>query len=103
MLSFIIGFLIGSFAGITLICLVQVAKSGDEIESNVEEIDYTTIYLSGFYNGEDKWKDKIKSKKEELRKEYENCRREDTFKKAKILYQRNILEEVLEEGCNNTQ
>lgn len=69
MLSFIIGFFIGAFSGITLICLVQVAKSGDEIESNVEEIDYTTIYLSGFYNGEDKWKDKIKNRLSELREE----------------------------------
>ena len=33
-----------------------------------EEIDLTTVYISGFYDGEKKWKDKIKAKIEELKK-----------------------------------
>lgn len=33
------------------------------------EEDYTSVYLSGFYDGENKWKSKIKQKIEELDKE----------------------------------
>ena len=72
MINFIIGFFLGATAGIVLMCLVQVAKDNEEVENKTEEIDYTTIYLSGFYNGEDKWKDKIKNRLSELGKEKES-------------------------------
>lgn len=91
MLSFIIGFFIGAFSGITLTCLTQVAKSSEEIENNDEEIDYTTIYLSGFYNGEDKWKNKIKNRKSELEKENEE--QSDSYRQVIILDLENLLEE----------
>ena len=42
-------------------------------------------------------KDKIKVKIEEVEKEYNNCKRGDTFKKAKLLYQIKILKELLGE------
>lgn len=32
------------------------------------EEDYTSVYLSGFYDGENKWKSKIKEKIEEVNK-----------------------------------
>lgn len=66
MIFFIFGFFLGATAGITLMCLTIVAK-----ENKSEEIDYTTIYLSGFYDGEDKWKDKIKNRLSELMTEEE--------------------------------
>ena len=31
------------------------------------EEDYTSVYLSGFYNGENKWKSKVEEKIEELK------------------------------------
>lgn len=34
---------------------------------NQEVDDLTTVYLSGFYDGEKKWKDKIKAKIEKLK------------------------------------
>lgn len=39
-----------------------------ELEKKIEDLengDLTTVYLSGFYDGEKKWKNKIKAKKEE--------------------------------------
>jgi len=43
-------------------------------------------------------KDKIRNEIKELTEEYEKCSRENTFKKAKLLYQINILKEILEEN-----
>lgn len=40
-----------------------------ELEKKIEDLengDLTTVYLSGFYDGEKKWKDKIKAKIEEV-------------------------------------
>lgn len=39
-----------------------------KLENKIEDLengDLTTVYLSGFYDGEKKWKDKIKAQKEE--------------------------------------
>lgn len=39
-----------------------------EKEKN-KELDLTTVYISGVYDGEKKWKDKIKAKIEEYKKQ----------------------------------
>ena len=34
----------------------------EEINKKFENADLTTVYMNGFYDGEKKWKDKIKDK-----------------------------------------
>ena len=41
------------------------------------EEDYTSVYLSGFYDGENKWKSKIKEKIEELKETADEDNMED--------------------------
>ena len=57
-----------------------------------EDIDLTTVYMSGFYDGEKKWKDKIRNKIKELEEE---LKYEITKNEAKI--QINLLKGLLEE------
>ena len=64
------------------------------------EEDYTSVYLSGFYDGENKWKSKIKEKIEELNKLITEAQKElgSASKEYTIyVYQKDILEELLEE------
>ena len=91
MINFIIGFFLGATAGIVLMCLVQVAKDNEEEENKTEEIDYTTVYLNGFYTGEDKWKNKIKNRISELGKENEE--NPDTYRQVIIIDLENLMEE----------
>ena len=59
----------------------------------MNENDFTSVYLMGFYDGEDKWKKKIKKKIDEL-KEYADEDNMDEF------LQIGILEEVLKENTD---
>ena len=65
------------------------------VELKDNEFDYTTIYMSGVYDGEKKVKDKIKEKIKELKQiiEFEKPTYEDCLK-----YTIDILEELLEEN-----
>ena len=68
-----------------------------DINEKLLDGDFTTIYLMGFADGEEKWKDKIKEKIEELEKEYEeykNSAEWEIFDETKYAY--NILKELLE-------
>ena len=42
--------------------LLDLYNKEKEKNKELEEIDLTTVYLDGFYNGEKKWKDKIRQK-----------------------------------------
>ena len=68
----------------------------------LEETDLTSVYLKGVYDGQDKWKNKIKEKIEELIKEAD-YRTEDNpkgrihFKKEPCDYQIEVLQDLLKE------
>lgn len=57
---------------------------------NQEVDDLTTVYLSGFYDGEKKWKDKIKTKIENIKEDEDFYREQDRMYeyegKIKILH-----------------
>ena len=68
--------------------------------------DLTTVYMSGFYDGEKKWKDKIKEKIEKLKEIIEQNQElidnkvNATYTTLAIDYSKNaieILQELLEE------
>lgn len=66
------------------------------------EDDLTIVYMNGFYDGEKKWKDKIKEKIEKLFKEADfrttdNPSGRIHFHKEPCDYQIEILQELLEE------
>ena len=68
----------------------------------LENVDLTTIYTSGFYDGEKKWKDKIRAKIVELKsyvKSFEETDNTGRFKKEKSIdfWKLKALEELLEE------
>ena len=65
----------------------------------MNEDDFTGAYIMGFYNGEKKWKDKIKEKIKELQKNIVNAPMFD--ENIEIWrYQIRLLEELLEENKN---
>lgn len=74
-----------------------------EKNKELENADLTTVYMNGFYDGEKKWKDKIKYKIEELDRELQLCEKQhiDTIKaytpidiiKAEIIRLQELLEE----------
>lgn len=70
--------------------LVQEKEKNKELENT----DLTTVYMSGFYDGEKKWKDKIKEKIEELEKEKHSTFGFDVAVKN---FAMKILKELLEE------
>lgn len=61
-----------------------------------EDIDLITVYMSGFYDGEKKWKDKIKEKKELLLKSNElmtekQRQTETQFQQGKLIAYEDLL------------
>lgn len=69
--------------------LLDLYQAEKEKNKELENADLTTVYMNGFYDGEKKWKDKIKAKIEELEKETKNT----YIRGEKIL----VLQELLEE------
>lgn len=70
-----------------------------KLENKIEDLengDLTTVYMSGFYDGEKKWKDKIKAKIEELKQD------EDFYREQDRMYEYegklNLLQSLLQEG-----
>lgn len=49
--------------------LLDLYKAEKEKNKELESADLTSVYMNGFYDGEKKWKDKIKEKIEKLNKE----------------------------------
>ena len=67
-----------------------------KLENKIEDLengDLTTVYLSGFYDGEKKWKGKIKAKIEEIEEklEYETNGWESEYE-----YCKQVLQSLLE-------
>ena len=60
---------------------------------NQEVDDLTTVYMSGFYDGEKKWKDKIKQKLNTV-KDYETEIDDDVYDYKKTQFE--TYEELLE-------
>lgn len=68
-----------------------------KLENKIEDLengDLTTVYLSGFYDGEKKWKGKIKAKKEYY-KSYENREIYEHFNYGEIVQ---VLDELYNES-----
>ena len=68
-----------------------------KLENKIEDLengDLTTVYLSGFYDGEKKWKDKIKAKKEYY-KSYENLEIYEHYNYGEIVQ---VLDELYNES-----
>lgn len=59
----------------------------------LKEENFDQVYMKAIAD----YKEKIRNKIKELEKEYNNCKKGDTFKKAKLLYQIAILKELLGE------
>lgn len=83
----------------------KVYKAIENLINRNKEIeeDYTSVYLSGFYDGENKWKSKIKEKIEELKQEgnyktIENPNGRVHFQLEPCDYKIQVLEELLQEG-----
>lgn len=93
-------------------CLIEIIEEDEEKEKNkeLENADLTTVYMNGFYDGEKKWKDKIREKikkidneekeaqesiSDEERKEYEDA--SIGYLLADIETRRRVLQELLEE------
>lgn len=70
-----------------------------EKEKNKELVnaDLTTVYMNGFYDGEKKWKDKIKEKIDYYKEMEEPVPKEDVLFKANIHCKIQVLQELLEE------
>ena len=57
-----------------------------EKNKELENADLTTVYMNGFYDGEEKWKDKIKAKIKELENLIEtNSLYEECWNKIEVL------------------
>ena len=64
---------------------------------NQEVDDLTTVYMSGFYDGEKKWKDKIKAKINKL----ENIKYAECVERAEEDVE--LLKELLEENIKDKE
>lgn len=74
----------------------------NELENKIEDLengDLTTVYLSGFYDGEKKWKDKIKAKIEEVQNM--KAKAKDIVFKSSLNYIETELQSLLQEEENN--
>lgn len=67
---------------------------------NEEDVDLTTVYLSGFYDGEKKWKDKIKAKIEKYKWSVDSYYNGDVsdYKQSQAVGAWNVLRLLLEES-----
>lgn len=67
---------------------------------SIEEYqDFTTVYANGFYNGEEKWKNKIRAKIKELEEEQKEYKGGQEWEiQDDIDAQINILKQLLEEN-----
>lgn len=76
-------------------------KENGELREKTKELenaDLTIVYMNGFYDAEKKWKDKIREKIKELKKEYEEYKDSqewEIFDETKYAYE--LLQELLEE------
>lgn len=60
------------------------------------ELDFTTVYLSGFYDGEKKWKDKIKTKTTEYQQMLKKLNKANDIDRIKAINERLIaFQEIL--------
>lgn len=59
---------------------------------NKEDVDLTIVYMSGFYDGEKKWKDRIKEKLNTV-KDYETEIDDDVYDYKKVQFE--TCEELL--------
>lgn len=78
------------------------AKIIEEREKNkeIENADLTTVYMNGFYDGEKKWKDKIKELIEQLEDVLDLAEGEKNFpkyRKQALIEEIKDLQELLEE------
>lgn len=88
--------------------IIDLYQKEKEKNKKLENADLTNVYLSGFYDGEKKWKDKISGKIEELDIEIQQCEYADDDieeykndmekEKSRLLRDRKILQELLEEN-----
>lgn len=76
--------------------LLDLYQKEKEKNKKLENADLTNVYLSGFYDGEKKWKDKIREKI----KEYQEQRRKAETNKINDMFVNyiDVLEELLEEN-----
>lgn len=91
--------------------LLDLYQKEKEKNKKLENADLTNVYLSGFYDGEKKWKDKISGKIEELDIEIQQCEYADDDieeykndmekEKSRLLRDKKILQELLEENNEN--
>lgn len=83
-------------------------KQNGELQKKIKELenaDLTTVYMNGFYDGEKKWKDKIKEKikefrevRDEILKNEKQLQRESiTYDLKRNDYCEKMLQELLEE------
>lgn len=85
--------------------IIKIADQRDLYKQKLDEIenaDLSIVYMSGFYDGEKKCKDKIKAKIEELdkkeKKELKGTKGQDRYNiKQEFMFKKNILQELLEE------
>ena len=71
-------------------------KENGELREKIKELenaDLTTVYMSGFYDGENKWKDKIKERIE-FYKRYGKIKNSNEYVMSVEI---EVLEELLEE------
>lgn len=72
-------------------------KEIEELKNN--ELDYTTIYINGVYEGKKYYKDKIREKIKHYNNELEHIKNGEEFENEKPMYYwgKAALEELLEE------
>lgn len=79
--------------------LLDLYNTEKQKNKELENADLTTVYMNGFYNGEKKWKDKIKNKIKEINETYEELEEDELGRKEYYYpnYTIDILEELLGE------
>lgn len=86
--------------GVAMLDVIRVLNLVEEQQKEIEDLengDLTTVYMSGFYDGEKKWKDKIKAKKEYY-KSYENLEIYEHYNYGEIVQ---VLDELYNEKEGN--
>ena len=79
--------------------LYDLYQKEKEKNKELENADLTTVYMNGFYDGEKKWKDKIKEELTEL----DNMKVDGELFTTAVNFAKKILQELLQKCDKNTK
>lgn len=79
--------------------LLDLYQKEKEKNKELENADLTTVYMNGFYDGEKKWKDKIKEELTEL----DNMKVDGELFTTAVNFAKKILQELLQKCDKNTK